>query len=375
MKTLRSSLLPHPHDYNFVHPASVPCGDTEADLSYKLLLSPRLEERATRVYRETLVILAHSHSVEPWDFEEMRESGIHAVILKVDADGINIVNGGRRTDVPADEDWLQRGSRAMGRIQELAAQPASRILVVSHVGDFDRVRRESKVGIILSFEGARPLCGKLENVKYYYDLGMRELQLWWAVPNETKTPDQQQLNSFGLDLVRELNRLGVVIDLSHITGRAFAQAIAATRLPAIISHCAVNELYRKSAPSESYSGTDLLNNATIRAMAANRGVISVHFVTPDYIKARHGPKATVEDLVDHIDYIRGLVGIDYIALGPDFFSEPGWRWVEGAGRMPLLVNVVREMVRRDFTDEEIQKVLGKNLVRVFKANWEQGQQQ
>jgi len=370
VKAIRSSLLLPPNDYNFVHPPSVPCGDTEANLLYKVALSPLQEERALRVYRESLVILAHSHSVEPWDFEEMRESGIFAVILKVDVDGINVLNGTPRTDVPADEDWFSRGTRAVQRIQDLASQEANGILIVRSVDDLDRSKREGKVGIILSFEGARPLCGKLENVKHYYDLGLRELQLWWAVPNETKTPDQLELNAFGLDVVRELNRLGIVIDLSHITGKAFAQAIATTRLPVIISHCAVNELYEKSASNNrSFSGTDLLNDATIRAMAGNGGLICVHFVTPDYIKARHGPKATVEDVVDHIAYIRDLVGIDYIGLGPDFFSEPGWRWVEGAGQMRLLPNIAREMVRRDFADEEIRKVLSRNLVRVFEANW------
>ena len=87
MNKFRSTLLPAPDDYNFVHSSSVVCGDTEADLSYKVPLSRSQEERALRVYRESLVILAHSHSVEPWDFQEMRESGIHAVILKVDVDG------------------------------------------------------------------------------------------------------------------------------------------------------------------------------------------------------------------------------------------------------------------------------------------------
>jgi membrane dipeptidase len=376
MKELRSTLLPPPDDYNFVHSASVICGDTEADLSCKVPLSPAQEERAMGVYRRSRVILAHSHSVEPWDFQEMRESGIHAVILKVDVDGINVLKGAVRTDVPAAEDWFPRGNRAMQRILELAAQPENGILIVRSAGDFDRAQREGKVGIVLSFEGARPLCGQLKNVKHFHDLGMRELQLWWAVPNETKTPDQQQLNAFGLDLIRELNRIGIVIDLSHMTGKAFGQAMATTRLPVIISHCSVNELYEKSAPGDrTLSGTDLLNDASIRAMAANGGLICVHFVTPDYIKARHGSKATVEDLVDHIDYIRGLAGIDSVGLGPDYLPEPGWRWVESAGQMRLLPNVVREMVRRNFTDEEIEKVLGKNLVRVLAANWEQGPRQ
>lgn len=365
----RSSLLPYPDDYNFVHPASVPCGDETADLSYRLPLPPLQEERATRLYGESVVILAHSHSVEPWDFEEMRESGIHAVILKVDVDAFNVINGGRHTEPLPDEDWFARGTRAMSRVQEIAARPESGICIVRSVEDIHRARRENKVGIILSFEGARPLRGKLENVRHYYDLGMREMQLWWAAPNETKTPDQQELSSFGLDLVRELNRMGIVIDLSHMTGRAFAQVMATTRLPVIISHCAVNELYEKTAAGDvSFSGTDLLNDAVIRAMAENGGLICLHFVTPDYIKARHGPVATIEDLVDHLAYIRDLVGIEYVALGPDYFSEPGWRWVQGAGRMSLFPNVAREMVRRHFTDDEIRKVLGENLLRILQAN-------
>ena len=244
--------------------------------------------------------------------------------------GINILKGSIRTDIPPDEDWFPRGNRAMQRIHELAAQPQNGIVIVRRVDDLARARREGKVGIVLSFEGARPLCGRIENVKHFHGLGMRELQLWWAVPNETKTPDQQQFNTFGLELIRELNQMGIVIDLSHITGKAFGQAMATTRLPVIISHCAVNELYEKSSPGdEALSGTDLLNDASIRAIAANEGLICVHFVTPDYIKPRHGSKATVEDLVDHIDYIRRLVGIDSIGLGPDFFrSRDGGGWRE-----------------------------------------------
>ena len=83
-------LLPAPNDYNFLHPASIPCGEENEDLSYKVPLSDAQEERALRVYRESIVILAHVHCVEPWDFEEMLQGGITAVILKVDTDGMNV---------------------------------------------------------------------------------------------------------------------------------------------------------------------------------------------------------------------------------------------------------------------------------------------
>jgi membrane dipeptidase len=218
----------------------------------------------------------------------------------------------------------------------------------------------------------------LQNLQYYYDMGLRELQLWWAVPNELKTADGRQFSQFGEDVILEMNRLGIVIDLSHMSGQAFGRALQLGKPPVIISHCSVGALYapprkrlyedpEKDMP---YSGTDQLNDATIRAMAKYRGAICLHFVTPAYIQARHGTKkATVVDWVDHVAYIRDLVGIDYVSLGPDYFPAKGWQWIEGAGRMSLLANVAREMVRRGFTDEEISKVLGGNLIRVFQQAW------
>lgn len=369
---MATSLLPYPDDYNFRHPPSIPCGEENVDLSYQVPLPPHLEERALRLYRESPVILAHTHCVEPWDFEEMLDAGITAVVVKVDVDGINIVNGKRTEAAP--DDWFARGTRAMRRMLEMAAQPDSKIRIVRAVEELDHARRENKVGVILSFEGGRPLVGKLENLKYFCDLGMREMQLWWAVPNELKTQDGTRLTPFGEEVIREMNRLGILIDLSHITSQAFAQAMEASTQPVVISHCAVGSLYEEPVTESGevpYSGTDLLNDATIRAMATNGGLICLHFVTPDYIRARHGTsKATVEDLVDHAVYIRDLVGIDYLALGPDYFPEGGWQFVEGAGRMKLLPNVVREMVRRDFTDQEIEKFLGLNLLRIYEEVWE-----
>ena len=108
-----------------------------------------------------------------------------------------------------------------------------------------------------------------------------------------------------------------------------------------------------------------LNDASIQALADNSCVMCMHFVTPDYITPRHGTeRATVEDLVDHTE--------DHIAFGADHFPEKGWHWVEGAGRMSLLPNVARELVRQGYTDEEIRKVLGANLLRVFKTTWQGG---
>ena len=192
-------LLPAPDDYNFLHPASIPCGEENEDLSYKVPLSEAQEERAMRVYRESIVILAHVHCVEPWDFEEMLQGGITAVILKVDTDGMNVRNGTRAYN-QADEDWMPRATKSIRRIQDMAAQPESKIIIVRTVKDLDRAKQEGKVGVIFSFEGALPAvgrAGKLENVKYFYDLGSAGIAAMVACPlsqqahEPPRTPVQQ----------------------------------------------------------------------------------------------------------------------------------------------------------------------------------------
>jgi membrane dipeptidase len=331
-------------------------------------LSPEQEKRALAIYRKSFVILAHNHCVEPWDFEEMRKAGVTAAVLKTDVDGMNFVNGTRAENLP-NEDWVGRGEREIRRIVGLAGRPDSGILIVRSVDDLRRAKREEKLGIILSFEGAKPLAGKIENLKLYYDLGLRDLQLWWAVPNELKTADGLRLNSFGEDVVRRANRLGIDLDLSHMTSRAFAQVLELSAEPVLISHCAVAGV--DGDRSQALSGTDHLSDAAIRAITKNGGVICLHFVTPDYIRAHHGTRqATVADWADHAAYIRDLVGVDYVALGPDYFPERGWHWIEGVGRAALLPNIARELVRRGFSDDDISKILGGNLMRVFEKTWQ-----
>ncbi len=361
------ALLPAPNDYNFIHPPSIPCGEENADLSYKIPLSPQQEKRAMNIYRKSIVILAHTHCLERADFDEMRQGGITAAIVKFDTDGMNFINGTRAWN-RKDEDWLPRGMRQLQRLEELAREPGNKLLIARTTADIRRAKRENKLAVILSFEGAKPLAGKLENVDHFYDRGLRELQLWWAVPNELKTSDNSTLSPFGEDVVREMNRRGMVIDMSHMTPQAFGRVLELTTKPTIISHCAVS---LDGRGGEKLSGTDHLNDTAIRAMAKNGGSICLHFVTPDYIRARHGGKqGTVADWVDHAVYIRGLVGADYVALGPDYFPEKGWHWIDGAGRVGLMPNIARELVRRGFSDDEIAKVLGANLLRVLEKNWE-----
>lgn len=135
--------------------------------------------------------------------------------------------------------------------------------------------------------------------------------------------------------------------------------------PVIVSHCGVTFAEQSKHPS-----TDRLDDDTIRRIASARGVLALHFLN-GYVQARRRAHATVEDLVDEIDHIKKVAGIDAIALGPDYSPMQGWRWIEGGETYVGMPNVVREMVFRGYTDEEIEKVLGGNLVRLYSAVWKQ----
>lgn len=333
---------------------------------FRVPLTPAQEKRALSLYRRSIIITAHDHCFHPDDFRDMQRAGITVRTIKPIVDG-HYRRGAARFPIESEvAGWEQRGKAAMAVMQRLADQSQGKISIIRTVADIERAKREHKLGVIVSSEGGRPLAGKLENVKMLYDLGLRELQLHWAVPSPLKNRDGT-LSPFAEDVIREMNRLGIVLDISHMQEATYRRALEITRHPVVISHGAA-AFTARSAPR---SNTDHLDDDTIRRIAANGGVICLHFYE-GYIRPRHGTKyPTVEDLVDHMDRIRKVAGVDSIGLGPDYSPMKGWRWVAGAERMEGMPNVVREMVRRGYTNEEIRKVLGLNLMRVYRQVWGQ----
>ena len=292
----------------------------------------------------------------------MEAAGITVRTIKPTVDGIYITGAKRYRIDEAVDGWFERGSKALDILDSRIAESRGKVSVIRSVGDIERAKREHKLGIIYSLEGGRPLAGKLDNLEVFYKRGLREMQLFWAVPSPLKSPTQT-LSDFGLAVLREMNRLGIVIDLSHMPDVTFQQAIDTTTAPIVISHCAV-----AAVSGVKSRGTDQLSDDAVRQVAKNGGAICLHFYE-GYIRPRHGEHATVVDLVDHIDYIKRLVGIDSVALGSDYFPEKGWRFVEGVEKMRGVPNVVREMVHRGYSDEDIEKVLGRNLMRIYGKVW------
>jgi membrane dipeptidase len=355
---------PHPRADHLPVEAGMPCSvaaDQPAN-AFRVPLTPEQERRAEALYRRSVVILAHDHCLDEGDFRDMETAGITARTIKPTVDGVYWANGLRYRIDSEVEGWFERGKMAFDVLDRRIASSRGKIVQIRETADLERVKRERKLGVIYGLEGARPLEGKIENLEKLYSRGLRELQLFWAVPSPLKGP-KGTISVFGLEVIREMNRLGIVIDLSHMGDTAFEQAMETTAKPVVVSHCGV-----AAASGAKPGGTDQLSDDAIRKIAQNGGAICLHFYE-GYIRPRHGEHATVVDLVDHVDHIRRIAGIESVALGADYFPERGWRWIEGAERMPGVPNVAREMIRRGYSDAEIEKVLGLNLMRVYRAVW------
>jgi membrane dipeptidase len=386
--------------------------------------------RADRLYSRSIVITAHDHCYSARDFADMKAGGITIRTIKLTTDN-NYWDDGDAHHWPADatdknwrdleEDFSQPARDAIKRVKD---NPD--VLLIRSRADVLKAKRTGKLGVIVSFEGGavarRPDgCdhpqsdgGKcMTNVRALYEMGLRDFQPYWVTDNWLKLPrtdgdwEHAPLNDYGVRVLEELTKLGVVIDLSHMGSSTFRQALSKLNKnePIILSHAAVAwvslcgnaakcpeyDEWTKTGPSSTDTpllasfrkevgppgGTTVLDDETIHEVVRRHGVIALHFM--DFIVSwkRHseGSDVTVATLVDEIDYIKTRFGIDYVSLGPDYFPWKGQKrsWVRGARDMTELKNVAIEMVIRGYSDSDIQKVLGLNLLGLYSSVWKSSQ--
>jgi membrane dipeptidase len=212
-----------------------------------------------------------------------------------------------------------------------------------------------KVAALLSIEGADVIEGDLSMIRIFYRLGVRMVGLVHSRRNliadgvaDLRTGGG--LSSFGVEVVEELDRLGVVIDISHLNDEGFWDLMDITASPVIASHSSCRAICDHQRN---------LTDQQINTLAERNSVIGINFA-PSFI---HPSYATVERVVDHIDHIVELVGPDHIGLGSDFdgiSSTPVG--LEDVSKMP---NITRELIKREYPEEDIRKILGENHLRLF----------
>ena len=230
---------------------------------------------------------------------------------------------------------------------------------VKPVTTYDEIMRavgEGKVAAMLSIEGADVIEGEIGMLRVFHRLGVRMVGLVHSLRNiladgvaDTRTGGG--LSELGVQAVEELDRLGILIDASHLSDAGFWDLIDVAKGPIVASR------------SNSMAVCDHPRNMTdqmIRALADAGGVMGMNFA-PFFV---HPTKPSVETLVDHIDHIVGLVGPDHVGLGSDFDGIPSTpKGLEDVSRMP---NITAELVRRGYPEDDVRKILGGNHLRVFK---------
>jgi membrane dipeptidase len=309
---------------------------------------------ADELHRESLVVAIHDHRPIASNLQAMAAGGVTAKVYQVALDVD--VEAGYGASASREEGWLRLTVSGLeAALGDIGACPAQCFLATK-AGDVERAKREGRIAIFLGAEGARWLEGQLEPLRLFHRLGLREFQLSWAFP--TPLVSGGRLSSFGREVVDECRNLGILVDLTHIPEKAFYEAVELSERPVIVSH-----------GSASGVTTDL-DDGKLRAIASTGGLLGVHFYTT-YL----GHSPTPEHVFRQIDYVSGLVGIEHVALGVDFFPTEGpWRDIQAAQGTTDLRWAIRDMsemplitgclVEHGYSAEDVRKVLGLNFIRV-----------
>lgn len=285
--------------------------------------------------------------------------------------------------------------KAFDLLYQMESQYPNDLMIASSVSDMRKAWRENKVALLPILEGAVLLQDSKELLRMYYKLGLRSVTFAYKTNNladgSDDIPKHQGISDLGKDMIREMNRIGIIIDMSHISAEAMRQILRTTQAPVIFSHsnaytlCKVN----RNVPDD-----------VMLQLKENKGIIMINFL-PQYISQKHAdwllkaeldwkqklselkdtvatdkyynevwmknnpePVVTVVDVADHFDYIKKLIGVDHIGIGSDLgdyyeFTTKGM--TDGSCFPSLLV----ELAKRGWTATELKKISQENFLRVF----------
>ena len=265
-----------------------------------------------------------------------------------------------------------------------------------------RLKQEGKLAAFIGMENGYPIGRDLSLIEFFHKNGVRYITLCHSSDNDIcdsstdrRDPQDKGLSEFGRQVVAECNRLGMIVDISHASDKSIFDILAVTKAPIIASHSSARAVCDNPRN---------LTDDQLRALAKNGGVVQICFlaayvktppVSPERekalkeLEAKYGNiraiqdeavrakavaereainqtfpqvRANVQDLVDHIDHVKKTVGVDYVGIGTDFDGGGG---VVGCDDVSGMIHVTEELIRRGYTDREIEKIWGGNFLRVF----------
>jgi membrane dipeptidase len=296
---------------------------------------------------------------------------------------------------------FQLANRLIDSVEALAARAPDKFMLVHSVADAENAMKTGRIGLAMGMENGSPINHKLENIRYFADRGIRYITLAHGLSNhisDSSYDDNHQWNGlspFGKQVVAEMNRVGVMIDISHVSDDAFYQVMELSKVPVIASHSSA----RHFTPGWERNMSDEM----IKALAKNGGVIQINFGSgflrqqardwrdamveqrTTYLEANgldeHGdaaqqfekeyrvehpyPFATLDELLAHFEHVIGLVGAEHVGIGSDF-DGVGDSLPEGMKDVSFYPALIEELLKREYPVETIRAIMSGNLLRVWR---------
>jgi len=352
--------------------------DTHIDVPYRL--------------REQWVDVARATVGGDFDYPRARSGGLDVAFMSIYTPA----------ESASEAQTTQLAHELIDSVEALAARAPGKFMLVRSAAEAEDALRLGRVGLALGMENGSPINGDLENLRIFAGRGIRYVTLAHSKSNHVSDssfdPHRQWngLSDFGRELVAEMNRLGVMVDVSHLSDEAFWQVLEISQAPVIASHSSC----RHFVPGFERNMSDEM----IRALAAQGGVIQINFgsafITPEanevltrfraereaflgsngytagsaedkafiagFRENNPVPYATMAQVADHFDHVIGLVGPGHVGIGSDF-DGVGDSLPVGLKDVAGYPNLVAEFLRRGYSEETISGILGGNLLRVWRA--------
>jgi len=286
-------------------------------------------------------------------------------------------------------------------VEDIVTLYPEKFLLIKSVDDLSSLTNKNIVGIALGMENGAPIEGDLSRVEYYYDRGIRYITLTHSKTNHISDSSYDEniqwhgLSEFGKTLIEEMNRVGLMIDISHVNDEAFYQAIELSQVPVIASHSSLrhftpgfernvddamlNKLAEKGGVLQINFGSsfisqrprdymDLMNNFLELKFGQSREGVSEEVINEarkEFFSKNKYPYATLDEVLDHFDRVVNLVGVDHVGIGSDY-DGVGDTLPIGLKDVSSYPSLIEGFLERGYSREDIDKILGGNLIRVWK---------
>jgi membrane dipeptidase len=373
---------------------SVPADDI-AERAHKLQFSSFVidthDDTTQRFFSKTGFDLGKRNSDGSIDIPRMREGGMNGIFFSIWIDG-------RTLGPPA----IQKALDQIDAVRENVAKYPKEIVLARTAEDVRRAHAQGKIAALIGVEGGHMIGNDIRMVRIFSDLGVRYMTLShfyndeWA-DSSTDKPAHNGLTDYGKDIVREMNRQGMLVDISHVSDKTFYDALEISKAPLIASHSSCRALCNH--PRD-------MSDEMIKALASKGGVIQINYEKSfidqaykdasdkatggvvemmDKIKKACGddeecaglqmkkietqliaegklPHVTWERIIDHIDHAVKLVGADHVGLGSDFDGANMPEGMEDASKLP---KITEALLRKGYSESDIRKILGENTLRIM----------